>query len=1112
MDDTISNTSTASNDSLAIRRRNLVTVIILLCVNLLNYMDRFTVVGVMPALQEYFQMNNKQMGLLQTIFITFYMLFAPLCGYLGDRYNRKLIMVAGVTVWIIAVLASSFVPPGWYKTFLFLRGVVGVGEASYSTIAPTIIADLFTGAARSRVLMVFYFAIPVGSGMGFIAGSNISLYAGTWKWGIRFTPILGIFCLLMIIFVLQEPTRGGAEHARIETESSIKEDLRYLAHVRTFHLTTVGQTAVIFAVGAISWRAPIFMGDAYSLSYGYAPDTVKARNELIFGVITCVAGISGLVLGSAIAQRWRSGLYPFSHPSHEADALVCGFASLASIPFFYMSLMVSASSINFTWFILFISITLMCMNWAVNMDILMYVIVANRRATAAAFQVMICHLFGDATSPYIVGVISDAVRGDDKSAVGEYYSLRTALFVPTFTLVLSAAAYLTASFTLDDDRKKALDEMGVEDDWRDEMGFDDDVETLIPHMHMHRDDSYGRESVDEQPQDGTSDGRESRRSGFDLLPAQIQWDLDRNPLPMSPPRPINERLMSDGKLEDDETAIPWKEAKESDEEDDIAENLNETEIRVREVAQPQYDFLEGLDLKRMMKDLTFVRIEFDHIDLPTGNAFLTSLVLSKSLAGFFLDYSIPCPSNVAGAKLSQKERVADKGSTEECIEFKHRRVPQVALTEDIVNFWAKSVIRFELYVRYNKSGKFQTRLIGKCLVPLQNLTSPPFSINNRFNFTTVDPNIPFDGVAQISICLGSRIQTLNERLRLARKAWDMRFNQNEGIHIPHESQSRSSSRCRSHTPERGHRNGERSEHVEYPLHRGRSVQRPAISNPVQQRPPNQEWLQPKAPPPFRERFGSNTGSEMGSDFALMPSDRPNFEFAQAVYNHPINQHMARYPSMERRLFYRTGSQLSSEECQEGRDVTPRKASIQLTIHSARFLPPVVNQWGHLVAPNAFVSVLGRDGELRSQVHRMERNPNWEWTARLTISGERRNLVVKFMHHGPEGDKPLAILTIPLPIVDASRALFELTDISGSVRHTGESPQTMISLKNLDATLFRQVEPERSQHRSAGHYEFGNENAQSDEDQRPYRIRRLTPTPSHSPPVRETSEELQAKLK
>lgn len=39
---------------------------------------------------------------------------------------------------------------------------------------------------------------------------------------------------------------------------------------------------------------------------------------------------------------------------------------------------------------------------------------------------------------------------------------------------------------------------------------------------------------------------------------------------------------------------------------------------------------------------------------------------------------------------------------------------------------------------------------------------------------------------------------------------------------------------------------------------------------VQQRPPHQEWLQPKAPPPFRERFGSNTGSETGSgDFNLI---------------------------------------------------------------------------------------------------------------------------------------------------------------------------------------------------------------------------------------------------
>ena len=49
-----------------------------------------------------------------------------------------------------------------YIVFLLMRGLVGIGEASYSTIAPTIIADLFVGTKRTKALSVFYFAIPVG--------------------------------------------------------------------------------------------------------------------------------------------------------------------------------------------------------------------------------------------------------------------------------------------------------------------------------------------------------------------------------------------------------------------------------------------------------------------------------------------------------------------------------------------------------------------------------------------------------------------------------------------------------------------------------------------------------------------------------------------------------------------------------------------------------------------------------------------------------------------------------------------------------------------------------------------------------------------------------------
>ncbi|KAK6011038.1 hypothetical protein OSTOST_23888 [Ostertagia ostertagi] len=78
--------------------------------------------------------------------------------------------------------------------FLLLRGIVGVGEASYVITSPSVIADMSSGENRSRMLMLFYFAIPCGSGLGFIIGSYLSALTGDWKWGIRVTAVLGDDC------------------------------------------------------------------------------------------------------------------------------------------------------------------------------------------------------------------------------------------------------------------------------------------------------------------------------------------------------------------------------------------------------------------------------------------------------------------------------------------------------------------------------------------------------------------------------------------------------------------------------------------------------------------------------------------------------------------------------------------------------------------------------------------------------------------------------------------------------------------------------------------------------------------------------------------------------
>lgn len=122
--------------------------------------------GVLTDIQASFNIKDDDGGLLQTVFIISYMIFAPIFGYLGDRFSRKWIMAFGITLWGATTLLGSFMNSfGW---FLMFRALVGIGEASYSTIAPTLLSDLFVHDLRSKMLAVFYFAIPVGSGLGWV--------------------------------------------------------------------------------------------------------------------------------------------------------------------------------------------------------------------------------------------------------------------------------------------------------------------------------------------------------------------------------------------------------------------------------------------------------------------------------------------------------------------------------------------------------------------------------------------------------------------------------------------------------------------------------------------------------------------------------------------------------------------------------------------------------------------------------------------------------------------------------------------------------------------------------------------------------------------------------
>lgn len=401
-----------------VTKKKVFDVGILLAVNLLNYMDRFTIAGVLGRVQDYFVLNDTETGMLQ-----------------------------------------------YFYVFLLLRGIVGIGEATYSTIAPTIIGDIFCGHMRSIALMVFYFAIPVGSGLGFIGGSTVALWTGDWRWGVRFTPLLGVIFLVLIVMGLEEPKRGQAEHAQLES-STLLEDLKYLLRVPTYLLTTLGFTSVVFCVGAASWWAPRLMTYAYGILNGIddVPKSEVTRISIIFGVITCCGGIMGIVIGSLAAQAWREGKWRLK-PSNRADPFVCAAGSLFATPLLFLTLIVASHSFNVAWVFLFLGVTCMCLNWAINMDILMHVIISSRRASACAIQTLIGHLFGDASSPYIIGFISDSIRGDQTSSKAKYYALQQAMFLPNAILVLSIGCYLWATLHIVQDHHRARIQMHVEDEW-----------------------------------------------------------------------------------------------------------------------------------------------------------------------------------------------------------------------------------------------------------------------------------------------------------------------------------------------------------------------------------------------------------------------------------------------------------------------------------------------------------------------------------------------------------------------------------------------------------------------------------------------------------------------
>src|SRR3989442_6759442 len=136
--------------------------------NALNYLDRYVAAATLPLILADLAISDAQGGLLQSLFIVAYSLACGPAGWLGDVGKRLRLVAGGVFVWSVATVASGLAPTyGW---LLLARAVIGIGEASYAVVTPSLLSDCYPAERRAPRLGRLFAANPIGTAPGYILG------------------------------------------------------------------------------------------------------------------------------------------------------------------------------------------------------------------------------------------------------------------------------------------------------------------------------------------------------------------------------------------------------------------------------------------------------------------------------------------------------------------------------------------------------------------------------------------------------------------------------------------------------------------------------------------------------------------------------------------------------------------------------------------------------------------------------------------------------------------------------------------------------------------------------------------------------------------------------
>ena len=274
-------------------------VALLLLIYTVSFIDSQILALLVGPIKSDLGVSDLEFGMLTGLsFALFYTFFGIPFARLADSKSRRGLIAFGIAFWSLATAACGLARN--FGMLFIARMGVGIGEATLTPAANSLISDLFPPHLRGRAISIYTLGIPLGSALAFLfGGAVIAWVSASPTQSLPFFIVVGLPGVLlsaaMLLFVKEPPRRERLNQSAAPVP--IKEAARYfLARWRVYGL---GFTGIAF-LSALGYGTIYFIGAFFGRVHGFTP----AEIGLSFGLVLLIFGTAGIIFAGILADRW----------------------------------------------------------------------------------------------------------------------------------------------------------------------------------------------------------------------------------------------------------------------------------------------------------------------------------------------------------------------------------------------------------------------------------------------------------------------------------------------------------------------------------------------------------------------------------------------------------------------------------------------------------------------------------------------------------------------------------------------------------------------------------------------------------------------------------------